>query len=384
MTVQNDSGNSDIFNIGESVKQGTVWAAPICANFIDKGFREIEMAKTNGISYGNIKIPHLLYQDDILLMSVNETTMQKMLDIAEDFQDRNLLRFDDKKSQLMCMRYSRKIPEKNSLKLNGDKLPTTTKYKYLGDVKNYKGHLEETINDRCQKWLRITNEITCLTKNPTLKQHKIEVGLKIINMILIPKLLYGCETWTGMTKEQLSKLEKVQKDVLTKLFALPRTTPLCVLLFECGILPIEHKIKIRKLVYWHKILNLDAKRLVKAIYDEQKRMGLKNCWYSEICSISFELGIHLSETEISSLKEKEWVKIVNEKVIEEMNSANKTNQNTKLRLIRKSSFGLKNYLKNSKLAPKLLSIKLNMTELRANYKGKSVACWGSFSKGGKM
>ena len=123
-------------------------------------------------------------------------------------------------------------------------------------------------------------------------------------------------------------------------------------------------------MYWHKLLNLDAKRLVKAIYDEQKRMGLKNCWYSEICNISYELGIHISETEISSLKEKEWVKMVNEKVVEKMNSANRTNQNTKLRLIRKSSFGLKNYLKNSKLAPKLLSIKLNMTELRANYKGK--------------
>ena len=89
-------------------------------------------------------------------------------------------------------------------------------------------------------------------------------------MILIPKQLYGCETWTGMSTEQLRKLEKVQKDDLTKLFALPRTTPMFSILFECGILPIEYKIKIRKLVYWHKLLNLDAKRLVKAIYDEQK------------------------------------------------------------------------------------------------------------------
>ena len=89
------------------------------------------------------------------------------------------------------------------------------------DVKYYKGNLEETINDRYQKCLRITNEITCFTKNPTLKEHKVEVGRKIINMIL---LLYGCETWTGMSKEQLSKLEKVQKDVFTKLFALPRTS----------------------------------------------------------------------------------------------------------------------------------------------------------------
>ena len=136
------------------------------------------------------------------------------------------------------------------------------------------------------------------------------------------------------------------------------------------MLPIEYKIKIRKLVYWHKLLNFDETRLVKTIYNEQNRMGLKDCWYSEICNISSELSIHLSETEISNLKEKEWLKIINEKVIEKMNSVNKSEQRTKLRLIKKSSFGFKDYLKDNKLAPKLLSMKLNMIELRANYKGK--------------
>ena len=99
-------------------------------------------------------------------------------------------------------------------------------------------------------------------------------------------------------------------------------------------------------------------------------MGLKDCWYSEICNISSELSIHLSETEISNLKEKEWLEVINEKVIEKMNSVNKNEQRTKLRLIKKSSFGFKDYLKDNKLAPKLLSMKLNMIELRANYKGK--------------
>ena len=202
-----------------------------------------------GINYGKIKIPYLLYQDDILLMSVNERTMQNMLDIAEDLQERNLLKFNNEKSQLMCMRYNRKKVEENSLMLNGKKLPTTIKYKYLGDVKNYKGNIEETINDRCQKCLRIINEISCLTKKPTLKQHRIEVSLKLINMILIPKLLYSCETWTRISKLQVGKLEKIQKDVLCKTFALPKTTPLFGLLFECGIFPIEYKTKIRKLIY---------------------------------------------------------------------------------------------------------------------------------------
>ena len=150
----------------------------------------------------------------------------------------------------------------------------------------------------------VINEISCITKNSTLKQHKIEVNLKIINMILIPKLQYGCETWTRISKQQVGKFEKIQKDVLCKMFALPKTTPLFGSLFECGIFPIQYKINIRKLIYRHKLLNLDEKRLVKTIYNEQKRMGLKNCWYNEICHILSELGIHLSEKEISSLKEK--------------------------------------------------------------------------------
>ena len=55
-----------------------------------------------------------------------------------------------------------------------------------------------------------------------------------------------------------------------------------------------------------------------------------------------------------------------------MNSGNKSEQRTKLRLDKKNktSFGFKDYLKDNKLAPKLLSMKLNMIELRANYKGK--------------
>ena len=45
VAVQNDFGKSGIFHKGKSVKQGTIWAAPIRVNFNDKGFKEIEVAK---------------------------------------------------------------------------------------------------------------------------------------------------------------------------------------------------------------------------------------------------------------------------------------------------------------------------------------------------
>ncbi len=95
--------------------------------------------------------------------------------------------------------------------------------------------------------------------------------------------------------------------------------------------PKVYRIKIRKLVFWHRIFRVVDKSLVKIIHDEQKRTGLKNRWYNEICDISSELDMQLSETEISSLKEKELLKITNVKVNKKINSANGTNENKKIR-----------------------------------------------------
>ena len=101
-----------------------------------------------------------------------------------------------------------------------------------------------------------------LLKNPVLNANKIEVGIKIIETILIPKILYGCETWTNVTKQQIDKLEKIQKDAIQRIFTIPRTTSRFGLYFECGILPIEYRIIIRKLMYLKKILNMPSKNSI--------------------------------------------------------------------------------------------------------------------------
>ena len=75
-------------------------------------------------------------------------------------------------------------------------------------------------------------EIVTLLKNPVLNANRIEVGIKIIETSLIPKILYGCESWTNITKQQIDKLEKIRKDALQRIFTIPRTTSRCGLYFE--------------------------------------------------------------------------------------------------------------------------------------------------------
>ena len=94
----------------------------------------------------------------------------------------------------------------------------TAKYKYLGNIVNEKCNLDDTINDKCNSGNEIIYEMVTLLKNPVLNANRIEVGIKIIETILIPKILYGCETWTNITKQQIDKLEKIQKDALQRIF----------------------------------------------------------------------------------------------------------------------------------------------------------------------
>ena len=67
--IETPCGRTEEVDIEENLKQGTIVAAPICANHNDKGMQPI-VKYDLGISFGKMIIPPLLYQDDILLASI--------------------------------------------------------------------------------------------------------------------------------------------------------------------------------------------------------------------------------------------------------------------------------------------------------------------------
>ena len=150
----------------------------------------------------------------------------------------------------------------------------------------YLGDLNSCLDGRDPRHLFINYQNTC-------KPHA-----KTKCFFLSPclsRILYGCETWTNITKQQIDKLEKIQKDALQRIFTIPRTTSRFGLYFECGSLPIEQRIIIRKLMYLKKILNMPDSRSVKIVYNEQKRLGMTKCWCNEVWTIIKNLGMTISE-----------------------------------------------------------------------------------------
>ena len=82
-----------------------------------------------------------------------------------------------------------------------------------------------------------------------------------------------------------------------------------------------------------------------------------------------DLKIDLTEKQISNLPIKEWEKIIKQSVVKSIENDLRKDNGSKTRLIRKSSFGIKQYIKYSE-APKLLKLKLHMVEVKANFREK--------------
>ena len=85
-----------------------------------------------------------------------------------------------------------------------------------------------------------------------------------------------------------------------------------------------------------------------------------------------EQNIQYSEKQISDLSRKDGKKIVKNKIVKRIEQQVKNSDKTKIRFIKKGNFGKgnsKKYMKHKKGAT-LLKLKLNMTNLKANYKEK--------------
>ena len=176
--------------------------------------------------------------------------MQEMLDILETYQKQNLLNFNMDKGECLTMKFNKlkKCNQSSKLKLNNSILKEVESYKYLGDMKNSTGTLDDNISNKKKAAMAITNEIKFLIDQPAFKK-KMEISLKRIESILIPKILYGCETWTNISKQQLNTLEKIRKDAVTKTNSIPSTTPYQGITYECGLMPVKYRIKMKRLVY---------------------------------------------------------------------------------------------------------------------------------------
>ena len=185
---------------------------------------------------------------------------------------------------------------------------------YLGAFFNSKGNNRDLIDDRIQKGR------TCMV-NSIAMCCEVTLGLfAIVSLILIYKcvflavLLYGCQVWTRLTKNEEKRLLTIQRQFLKQILHVPRSTCNSYTYLEMGILPVTAEIHIRKLTFLHHILCLDQDDPVQLTYNQQLLYVAERNWGNECNQLRELYGFEEKDNEISAMSKEAWKRKVKDRV----------------------------------------------------------------------
>ena len=140
--IKTPLGTTEGYNIGETVKQGSVLASKMASLHTDGVNRMFENTGM-GVQYGTVTINNLIFQDDIIKIENSEEKTNQSNRIYSWFAQINGMKFHETKSEWISN-------SKKDLQINLDNKPLkrAEKAKYLGDILTPDGKIDETIAHR--------------------------------------------------------------------------------------------------------------------------------------------------------------------------------------------------------------------------------------------
>ena len=382
--VRTAVGVTNEVSTGEGVGQGTLDGAIVSACSIDYSVNNFFKKSMYEISYGELNLQPLLYQDDIFRMTNDPFSAQIGNEFMDTVMETKLLNFNLDKSCYLVVgekNAKNKIKEKfqaNPLTLSGKPMKEVKAEKYLGDYLSTDGLGESTlttIQRRNRKCVTALIEIRAVVDDcRAMVIGGIVTGLEIWEMAVVPFLLNNCETWCEIPPKALELLDSIQNQFLRNLLATPRTCPNPSLLWETGTCSMINRIIKKKLLFFHHLLHLPNDSLAWEVAQIQMNLGLPGLM-EECLSLTKELDLPKAE----NCSKSQWKNIVNKKVKEKTRNdlLGSIAKYKKLEIeeLEKEDFEIKPYMHNLNMhsARTKFALRTKMTKtVKLNYKNDPV------------
>ena len=187
---------------------------------------------------------------------------------------------------------------------------------YLGDVFNRLGNNDGLIADRVRRGTKAMVTIMSLMAETDVGVHKISTMLLLYTSLFLSTMLFNSQSWSKIRPKQMEKLKVIQLRYLKRILGLANSTCNSFLFLELGVLPINFEIDKRRLMYLHRILNLEESDPVYITFQNMAsfvKAGEEN-WWSEVEVALHKYGLPTDLDEIRELKKETFRKMVNEAV----------------------------------------------------------------------
>ena len=201
--------------------------------------------------------------------------------VMENMQDKKRLTFSAEKCELLRIN-PKPYSAGASLTVNNAQVKMVESARYLGDYFNTSGDNTTLCKERCLRAKGSTVELIALCKEIKSGKRQIENMLVLYKAVFLPRLIYHCEAWSNLDKDDYMMLQNSHLNYLRNVMEVSRAVPISALYLDLGVLPIRYEIEMRQLFFLKGILSKDPCDPVKLAYEEMKKFGSEKNWANNV------------------------------------------------------------------------------------------------------
>ena len=180
---------------------------------------------------------------------------------------------------------------------------------------NRNGKNDENLEFRIKKAKTSVRAINSSGNNDVMKRIEMDYMIKLHEACTVPTLLYDGETWP-LNATAMTKVDRVELWAWKCMIGLPKTTPTPAVMFCCGAMYPSIRVKIKQLLYLHKVLQKGSDKWAKSTLFELREHDWG--WAKQIKGIIESWELEENWEEIKSKTYNTWKREV-EKAAEKKN-----------------------------------------------------------------
>ena len=255
------------------------------------------MDDINVPTLNGVKITHLLWADDLVLLATDPHSLQKMIDRLHQYCSEWGLSVNIDKTAVMVFNRSGRLLKESHMFTYGDTaIPSTRSYCYLGITFSLSGSFVPALQKLRQKGLRA---YFSLKKTIDIRAMKKTTVFKLFDALVLPVAAYACQVWlpsTFIIRELTNPtsgyhLPAIAKDHLERLhisflkwtMGVHKRTSNAAVWGDCGRYPLGITLLKQVFDYYERLRildNQDSDCLVRHAFKEQIALDLS--WHSNL------------------------------------------------------------------------------------------------------
>ncbi|MCG8112938.1 MAG: reverse transcriptase family protein [Candidatus Thiodiazotropha taylori] len=257
---------SRYFNILQGTRQGGVLSPFLYLCFADELLEELSKS-TAGLKINDNIFGSPAVCDDLLLASLSKGGLDELMRICYAYSCRWRYEYAALKCCIVVYNESRfeYLKSSRTWYLGNNQVDESENYKHLGFIHNKYLSSKPSIKNATDK---LKGTFFSLINSGLLYEDTLHplTYKKIYNAVVLPKALYGCENWSGLSSNELLSLERAHRFCIKHMQSLGRRTRTDIALGLLAMFPIEIEIDLRKLILFGQLCRLSANIWVKTMF----------------------------------------------------------------------------------------------------------------------